>query len=78
MNLFKSSETEDSFYCGTTSGDILQITYPNGQFKALGPEKNKFSLGVTALQCLKNGDLLAGAGDGKLYLLAPGTFKPKK
>jgi hypothetical protein len=56
----------------------MQITYPQGQFKSLGPEKNKFSLGVTALQCLKNGDILAGAGDGKLMLLAPGTFKPKK
>ncbi len=74
----KTSETEDCFYCGTTTGDVMQITYPQGQFKSLGPEKSKFSLGVTALQCLKNGDILAGAGDGKLMLLAPGTFKPKK
>lgn len=72
-----SSEVEDVFYCGTTTGDILQIGY-KGQFKAIGPEKNKFSLGVTALQSLKNGDLLAGSGDGKVYLLAPLTFKPKK
>ncbi len=72
------SETEDAFFCGTTTGDVLQITYPQGQFKGIGPEKNKFSLGVTALQCLKNGDMLAGSGDGKVMLLAPGTFKPKK
>lgn len=72
------SETEDYFYCGTTTGDILQIAYPSGLFKAIGPEKNKFSLGVTALQCLKTGDILAGAGDGKVYTLAPNTFKPKK
>jgi hypothetical protein len=72
------SEVEDVFYCGTTTGDILQIGYPNGSFKAIGPEKNKFSLGVTTVQCLKNGDLLAGSGDGKVMLLAPLTFKPKK
>ena len=72
------SETEDYFYCGTTTGDILQIAYPSGLFKAIGPEKNKFSLGVTALECLKTGDILAGAGDGKVYTLAPNTFKPKK
>lgn len=72
------SEIDDTFYCGTTSGDILQITHPQGQFKSIGPEKNKFSLGVTAIQCLRNGDILAGTGEGKLYLLAPGTFKPKK
>lgn len=72
------SEVDDYFYCGTTTGDILQVSYPNGLLKAIGPEKNKFSLGVTALQCLKTGDLLAGSGDGKVYLLAPNTFKPKK
>ncbi len=72
------SGTEDVFYCGTTTGDILQISYPGGNFKAIGPEKSKFSLGVTAMQCLKNGDILAGTGDGKVMLLAPVTFKPKK
>lgn len=74
----KVSEVEDVFYCGTTTGDILQIAYPQGQYKAIGPEKNKYSLGVNALQCLKNGDLLAGCGDGKVLLLAPQTFKAKK
>lgn len=72
-----ASETEDTVYCGTTSGDLLAIGY-QGQFKAIGPEKNKYSLGVTALTCLKNGDLLAGCGDGKVLLLAPQNFKPKK
>ena len=72
------SETEDEFFCGTTSGDILRVGYPSGQFKAIGPEKNKYSLGVTAIQCLKNGDILAGSGDGAVMLLAPNTFKPKK
>jgi hypothetical protein len=72
------SEIEDVFFCGTTTGDILEIAYPSGSFKAIGPEKNKYSLGVNALQCLNNGDILAGAGDGKVMLLAPPTFKPKK
>lgn len=72
------SETENVFYCGTTSGDILEIGYPGGAFKAIGPEKNKYSLGINTLQWLKNGDLLAGAGDGKVYILAPTTFKVKK
>ena len=71
-------ETEDVFYCGTTSGDILTIGYPGGSFKAIGPEKNKYSLGINAIQWLKSGDILAGSGDGKVYLLTPNTFKPKK
>ena len=72
------SEVDDVFYCGTTTGDILEIGYPSGSYKAIGPEKNKFSLGVTAIQCLKNGDILAGSGDGKVMLLTPSTFKTKK
>ncbi len=72
------SESEDVFYCGTTSGDILTIGYPTGAFKAIGPEKNKFSLGINSLQWLKNGDILAGSGAGNIYLLAPNTFKTKK
>jgi hypothetical protein len=45
---------------------------------AIGPEKNKYSLGINTLQWLKNGDLLAGAGDGNVYVLAPTSFKAKK
>jgi WD40 repeat protein len=67
----------DSFFCGTTTGDILEIAF-SGVFKCIGPEKNKYSLGVTALQRLKTGDLLAGSGDGKIMLLDARTLKPKK
>lgn len=74
----KVSETDDTFYCGTTSGDIMQIGSSNAQFRAIGPEKNKISLGVSSIQCLKNGDLLVGCGDGRLLLLALPTFKIKK
>ena len=79
--IFKSitvSEVDNTFYCGSTTGDIVQIGYPEGSFKAIGPEKNKYSLGVNTLQSLKTGDLLAGSGDGKLMLLSPNTFKTKK
>jgi hypothetical protein len=72
------SEVDDYFFCGTTTGDILQIAYPSGLFKAIGPEKNKFSMGITSIQCLKTGEILVGSGDGKVSLVTPGTFKTKK
>ena len=78
FSIIKVSETEDVIYCGTTSGDILKISYPGGSFRSIGPEKNKYSLGVSSLQCLKNGDILAGSGDGKIMLLDPIDFKIKK
>ena len=39
-----------------------------------GPEKDKFSQGVTALQLLPSGDLLLGTGEGVVTILhgAPG------
>jgi hypothetical protein len=72
------SEVDDYFFCGTTTGDILQIAYPSGLFKAIGPEKNKFSMGITSIQCIKTGEILVGSGDGKVSLVVPGTFKVKK
>ncbi|XP_067673017.1 cilia- and flagella-associated protein 52-like [Haliotis asinina] len=60
------------FFCGTKSGDILAINMKTFRLQFLVPEKNKFSLGVTALSIVKvdesgeNFDFLVGAGDGTL------------
>lgn len=56
----------------------MQIGSLNAQFRSIGPEKNKFSLGVSSIQCLKNGDLLVGCGDGRLLLLNLPSYKIKK
>ena len=44
-------------------------------FRHYGPQKEKFSLGIQALQILKTGDVLIGAGDGTVALLKSQTYK---
>ena len=44
-------------------------------FRHYGPQKEKFSLGIQALQILKTGDVLIGAGDGTVALLKSQSYK---
>ena len=44
-------------------------------FRHYGPQKEKFSQGIQALQILKTGDVLVGAGDGTVALLKSRTYK---
>lgn len=56
----------------------LQVQTPlvlaGGLFKRAGPPKKRFSLGVTALARLKNGDLLVGTGDGQIAKMSGTTL----
>ena len=65
-------ETDSFFYCGTTTGDIMAVNMKSCFFQVHGPQPKKskngsegpFSLGITAMKLLENGDFLVGAGDG--------------
>ena len=75
IKCIKVAEDDQSFYCGTTSGDILEINMKTRLFRHYGPQKEKFSLGIQALQILKTGDVLIGAGDGTVALLKGQSYK---
>lgn len=56
----------DSFcYCGSSTGDVLEIAMSSGLFKTSFPKKC-FSLGVTCTAMLPDGDMLVGTGDGTI------------
>ncbi|KAK3091565.1 hypothetical protein FSP39_020840 [Pinctada imbricata] len=61
--------SEPFFFCGTTTGDIIGVNMNTKFFQFLGPEKEKFSLGVETLALIKSGQLLVGAGDGEVALV---------
>jgi len=62
-------DAEDKFaYCGTQTGDILEISLDSALFKRTVP-KNCLSLGVTCSAMLPNGDVLIGTGDGTIAKL---------
>eukprot|EP00042_Codosiga_hollandica_P004593 m.14334 g.14334 ORF g.14334 m.14334 type:complete len:611 (+) comp22175_c0_seq1:135-1967(+) len=70
---------DDEFaYCGTTTGDIMQIAFRTKLFKGAFPEKTKYSLGVISLAYTKGGDLIIGAGDGTVSMVKAGTWKVVK
>eukprot|EP00128_Syssomonas_multiformis_P006655 Colp12_sorted_trinity150504_noHs@14952 len=69
------SEDDQFIYCGTTSGDILQVQLKNKLFKNAGPVKEKFSMGVLSLAVGHGKDLIVGAGDGSISIVKRDTLK---
>ena len=57
---------DDYVFCGTTTGDILEIDIKQAAFKRLAPVGKNFSLGVLSISIHTNGDLVVGAGDGTI------------
>jgi len=59
-------QNDEFVYCGTSSGDLLQVELGHALFKQLAPRGNKqnFGLGVTSSTMLPDGDILVGTGDG--------------
>lgn len=57
----------DSYvYCGTKTGDVFEVNIEKAIYKRVGPVKKLFSLGITAIKILPNGDIIVGTGEGKL------------
>ncbi|KAM5135759.1 cilia- and flagella-associated protein 52 [Mantella aurantiaca] len=72
------TEDDSCFFCGTSTGDILKMNTKTKLLNSCGPQKGRFSLGVTALSLLKTGEFLIGSGDGKLSLCKGPNYKAAK
>jgi len=72
------SEDDKFIYCGTTSGDILQINMKTQLLCHYGPAKEKFSQGIGSISLLNDGNLLLGSGDGNVAVVNGTTFKKLK
>ena len=64
-------------YCGTKSGDILEIDLINGIYKRIGPVKRLFPQGVNCIKMLPNSDILVGTKDGLVAKVSYTSFKVK-
>lgn len=71
----------DTFvYCGTSSGDLLQVDLSRGLFKQLCPKGGAgraFPRGVTSSALLPDGDILVGTGDGVVARIQAETLNVK-
>ncbi|KAI9207349.1 quinon protein alcohol dehydrogenase-like superfamily [Polychytrium aggregatum] len=66
-------DSDDEFmYCGTTTGDLLQVNLRTKLFKVSGPPKEKdlFSMGVLSAALYKDDNMIVvGCGDGTIAAL---------
>ena len=68
----------DSFaYCGTRTGDLLEINLERASYTRSGPARKLFSQGVQCIALMHNGDLLVGTGDGTLAKLGSQSLQVK-
>ncbi|XP_066442698.1 cilia- and flagella-associated protein 52 [Eleutherodactylus coqui] len=72
------AEDDSCFYCGTSTGDILKVNMKTKLLNSCGPQKDRFSLGVTSIVLLKTGEFIIGSGDGKLSLCKAPNYKAVK
>jgi WD40 repeat protein len=69
---------DDTFaYCGTSTGDLLEISLDRALFKRNMNSNKPFPLGITCSKRLPNGDLIIGTGEGVIARVDPDAFKVK-
>jgi len=72
-------DSEDEYlYCGTSTGDIIEVNVERAIYKRMAPVGKNFTQGVYTMGILPNGDLIIGAGDGTLAKISIQTMKVKK
>ena len=67
---------DDFMYCGTITGDIIEVSMHNGLLQRMTAPCDKFSRGVTSLTRSPTGDIMVGSGDGVLCVVKKRTFRP--
>jgi hypothetical protein len=69
-------DPSDTFaYCGTRTGDILEIFLEKANFRRVGPLNRIFTGGVTSILVSSPTDLILGAGDGSVAKVNRKTMK---
>jgi hypothetical protein len=70
-------DTNDTFlYCGTRTGDVMEIAVDKATFRRVGPLNRIFNGGISQLIVSNgSGDLVVGAGDGSVARVNKKTMK---
>jgi len=68
-------QDDSAVYCGTETGDMLEIGMERCLFKKMGGNKVNYSQGITASVIMRNGDIIAGTGTGIVVKFSAKTLK---
>lgn len=70
VKCIQMTENDSHFYCGTTTGDVLEINMTTKLMTTYGPlASERLSLGVLAIRIPRKGEILVGSGDGTVAIL---------
>lgn len=75
INCVKIDPSDTFAYCGTRTGDILEIFIDKATFKRVGPLNRIFTNGVSHLIVSSPSELILGAGDGSVAKINRKTMK---
>ena len=82
VTLIVPDPNAEKVFCGTTTGDVLEVDVANRVFKSAGPcSKDDVPIpqkGVESLRFLSDGSLVIGSGAGNLLKVDPATWEVKK
>lgn len=70
INCIAIEDSDAVAYCGTRTGDLLEVNLGNGRFSRAG--RNRFSLGITSIVSFKTAaaaTIVVGTGDGTVATL---------
>lgn len=71
-----SIDLSDTYaYCGTRTGDILEIFIDKANFKRVGPINRIFTGGITNVIASFSKNLIVGAGDGTVAKINKKTMQ---
>jgi hypothetical protein len=66
INCIKIDPSDTFAYCGTRTGDILEIYLDKASFKRVGPLNRIFVGGISTIIVVSPSELILGAGDGSV------------
>jgi len=73
------SANDSQAYCGSQSGDLVEIGLAQKIQKRIGPVKTQFPLGISVCALIpQGGDLLVGTGDGVIAKISTSTLRVVK
>jgi WD40 repeat protein len=69
------SSNDGICYCGTQSGDLVEIDLKSRIQKRQGPLKTSFPCGIVSSSLIPNGDLIVGTGTGTIAKIALSSLR---
>ena len=75
INCLTIDASDTYAYCGTRTGDLLEIFIEKANFKRVGPLNRIFTGGINTILATDTANLLIGTGDGTIARINKKTMK---